>query len=165
MSAPTRAELAQQALLWGSVADVARARASSARAALEAQARQELERDGVAPTWRIPGFGTVPLSLSQDRVEVTDEAALVAWVADNYPSEVETVLTVRPAFRDLLLKGLAESGEDCCTADGTRVPGVVFRAGGQPRGVTIRPAAGVKAAAAELAAVMLDNAMTPGGAQ
>lgn len=129
MSAPNRADLAHQALWWGAVADEAHRRAKAARTELDTQARAELERDGIAPTWRIPGLGTMPLSVTQPSVEVVDQAAWTAWVGLRHPTEVETLTRVRPVFDELLRKALAERGDPPCTADGERVPGVVYRPG------------------------------------
>ncbi len=71
---------------------------------------------------------------------------------------------VRPAFDERLRKVLVESGEDLCTTDGVRVEGVAFRPGGEPRGVSVRPAAQAKAAAQSLASALLDRAVAPADA-
>lgn len=61
--------------------------------------------------------------------KVTDERALTAWVSANYPSEVELVPTIRPAFKAAIL---AASKQACVpmAPDGTLdVPGVVVTKG------------------------------------
>jgi hypothetical protein len=153
VSTPTKAELAQQALMYTCVVVEAKARAEAARAQLDQMARDELEREGTAPTWRIPGVGTVPLALSQPSVDVVDVAAYVAFVARRWPTEVE--YTVRPAFDRALRTSAANRGA-ACDDEGTIIPGLVFREGGAPRGVSIRPAADAKTATLRLAGELLD---------
>lgn len=154
-SSPTKAELAQQALLYTCLVVEAKTRAEAARAQLDAIARDELARDGAAPTWRIPGVGTVPLAMTQDAVDVVDEPAYTAWVASRYPTEVETFTRVRPVFDRRLRDEAAQRGA-ACDDQGEVIPGLLFRAGGLPRGVSIRPAAAAKTATLQLAAQMLD---------
>lgn len=160
MTAPNRAETARQAVLWTAVAAEARARAAALSAELEAEARTELARDGVAPTWRIPGLGTVPLALSKDRVDVVDEQAYIGWVADHHPSEVEELVRVRPVFDEHLRKQLARRGAELRDEQGRPVPGLAFVRGGQPRGISLRPDPAARQGAASAAAAFLD-AMPP----
>lgn len=162
MSGPTRATLAQDALFWSAVADAAKEKAQQARAALDLQARAELERDGTAPTWRIPGVGTVPLALTSDSVDVTDPRAYLAWVRDRYPTEIETVVQVRPAFDKALREAAAKRGA-ACDDEGTVIPGLTFRPGGAPRGVSIRPSADAKTTAARTAGEFLTFATRAAG--
>jgi hypothetical protein len=150
MTAPNRAMLAQKVLFWKAVADAAALRAQTARAILDRQARAELERDGVAPTWRIPGLGTVPLSLTTDSVDVVNEAAYVEWTRKRFPTEIETVVRVRPAF-DKALREAAAKRKAACDDQGEVIPGLTFRPGGAPRGVSVRPSADATAAAATAA--------------
>ncbi|GAA4439679.1 hypothetical protein [Phytohabitans houttuyneae] len=157
MTAPNRAELAQDALFWSAVADAAKEKAQRARAALDSQARAELERDGVAPTWRIPGVGTVPLSLTSDSVDVTDPDAYLAWVAKRHPTEVETTVHVRPAFDKAVREAAAKRGAPC-DEQGEVIPGLTYRSGGAPRGVSIRPSTDARAAAARAAERFLAQA-------
>lgn len=42
--------------------------------------------------------------------KITDEAAAVRWCGTVHPGEVEEVVTIRPAFRKLLLEYSAKSG-------------------------------------------------------
>lgn len=158
---PNRSEQARLAVFWGAVASAASARAKTFTAGLEAQAREELERDGYAPTWRIPGLGTVPLALTSDRVDISDEAAYVAWVARRHPTEVETITRVRAAFDEQFRRQLARRGEPLCDDEGTIIPGLTFRQGGLPRGIQIRPEPAAKEAAAALAGAYLDAMPDP----
>ncbi len=163
MTAPTRADLAHRALFWTAVADEAKDRARAARSALDDQAREELARDGVAPTWRIPDLGTVPLSLSQPGIGVVDEVAFLAWVRTRYPDEVEATYRVRPAWQAYLTRRLlARRADPPCDDDGEVIPGLEYRAGGQPVGVRVVATADAKVSALHLARQVLDS-LTPGG--
>jgi hypothetical protein len=152
--APNRAEQARLAVFWRSVAAAATDRAAALTGDLEAQARAEYDRDGSAPTWRIPGVGTVPFTLSSDRVDVADEAAYTAWVATRYPTEVVT--RVRPTFDEQLRKQLAKRGEPLCDDEGTVIPGLRFVPGGTPRGIQLRPTTEARADASAIANAYLD---------
>jgi hypothetical protein len=144
---PSRAKLAEQTVFWDAVAARAAVNAAACRKLLDAAAREEFTRDGIAPTWRIPGVGTVPLALTQDSVTVTDEAAYTAWVADRHPTEVATVTTVRRAFDERLRKAAAKRGATC-DEHGEVIPGLLFVPGGQPKGISVRADNDAKAEAA-----------------
>jgi hypothetical protein len=148
VTGPTRADLAHRAVFWDQVAEQAKARAAEVRAGLEEEARAEFVETGTAPTWRVPGLGTIPLSLTQDAVVVVDERLYLTWVLDNHPSEVEVVSRVRPAFDAVLRKTLAKDRRD--------VPGLRFVPGGQPKSISVRASQDAKDAAAELATQFLD---------
>lgn len=132
-----RAELARRATFWAAVADQAKLEAGRFRQLLEYQARQELADSGAAPTWRIPGFASVTLALSTDRVDVVDEAAYTAWVAARHPDNVETITRIRPAFDNLLRTGAAKRGA-ACDDQGEVIPGLAFVPGGAPKHLSIR---------------------------
>lgn len=151
-----RAVLAQQAVFWDAVAAEAAARAAEQRALLFAQARQEFEQERIAPTWRIPGLGTVPLSMTADRVDVADEAVYTAWVAERHPEQIETITRVRPAFDGVLRKGAAKRGA-ACTVEGEVIPGLRFVPGGEPKNIAIRASEDAKGDAAGLAVIVLDG--------
>ncbi len=158
MTAENRADLAHEAVFWAAVAEQAAARAKPARAGQEEQARAELARDGVAPTWRIPGLGTVPLAVTQPSVTVVDEQAYLAWVAERHPTEVEEVVRVRAAFDADLRRQLAAAECDPpCTPGGEVIPGLSFRPGGQPAGVSVRATSAAKATALAVARDVLDS--------
>jgi hypothetical protein len=170
MTAPqpvlNKAEMVKTAFFWDKVAEDAKSRADQIRGEMTALARAELERDGVAPTWRIPGFGTLSLGIEQDSVAVIDERAYLKWVERAHPSEVETVTRVRQVWGSHYLKYLAKRGA-VIDDEGTVVPGLEFRPGGAPRGVAIRAEPAAKAETADLARAFLDsltgNAPAAGG--
>lgn len=140
------------------VAAAAAARAATLRAELEADAKAELAEQGAAPTWRIPGVGTVLLSVSKEAPVITDETALTAWVAERHPSEVETIEQIRPAFRAALLRLSQCDGDKVAhPATGEPIPGMTVRPGGVPRSLSFRLDNAVKQAAAADADVMLES--------
>lgn len=103
---------------------------------LEADAKAEYEEQQTASTWRIKGVATVPQSVTNDAVVVESEPRFVDWVAQRFPTEVDTI--IRPAFRKLLLGELIHVADGVCHIDGEVVPGVEFRAGGEFIGVSVR---------------------------
>lgn len=118
--------------------------ATELRRALRADAAAEYAEQGCAPTWRMPGY-TVTTAVTHGAPRVADEAALLAYVADRYPTEVETIRRVRPAFLVRLLDEVTGRGEPPCDSDGTVIPGLEWVPGGEFRSVSIRPAPGTVA--------------------
>lgn len=142
-----RADLAKQVLLYDSLAAAAKDRAAGFRHQLTVQAKAELENEGTAPTWRLPGVGAVTLPVSQETVYLADEKARQAWVETEEPSAIETVTTtqVAPAYVVELEKRLiVADGMVIDPASGQQVPGYAVRAGGLPMPLSIRPTADAK---------------------
>jgi hypothetical protein len=139
-----RHQMITRTLMLESVAANARARAAVLRAELAEAARAELEREGTAPTWRLPDIGTVTLPVSTERVYVADEAALLAWVkahaSEGDPDDVlETIERVKPSYLAELLT-LVEIVDGRVIDDlGTVVPGLAIRPGGVPQALSFRP--------------------------
>lgn len=163
MSAPQvdRAALARQGAFWTAVAAAAKTRAEAARHQLDQVAAAEYARDRIAPTWRIPGLGTVPFGTTRAEVVVADAAKYLAWVAERHPTEVES--RVREAFDIRLRRVLADRGEPLCDDEGTVIPGLRYEPGGMPRGVSIRPDRAAKERFAEAAEELLAGVEQPGG--
>lgn len=98
--------------------------ARQAEAAVKAQALADYAEHG-SDRWRT-AYGTVIVkgADAQPLVSVADEDAFLVWVAERYPTEVETyqpppVTRVRPAFRDVIAKRLqVEDGEVVETGSG-----------------------------------------------
>lgn len=144
----TRAELLRMAL-------TAKAIAAECERRLKDEMHEVCTANTTFETWKIPGVGTVAAAQNQDRAEVVDQAALLAWLEANYPTEVETVTRVRnPAWLSRLLDDLIpvtppDAGNDwephpgdllpARTDDGSVVPGVSWRMGGDFRGASIKP--------------------------
>jgi hypothetical protein len=120
------------------LADAAKARAGEHRRALEADARAELERERVAPTWRITDVGTITLPVTQAGVVVTDPAALLAWCRERHPEQVETVELVRSAFITALIRRATVDGDLVVDETGEPVPGMAWKPGGEAKSLSFR---------------------------
>lgn len=135
-----RNERLQEVLRLEGLAAAANARAKTYRDELSVEARDELAREGSAPTWRIPDLATITLAVSKEAPYVLDDHLLLQWCKDHYPEHVETIQQVKGAFRARLLTDGIISGDS--VVDGTTgevVPGLAVRPGGQPQSLTIRP--------------------------
>lgn len=107
-----RRELAAEIVRLEGLAAAAKARAAGHRAELEADACRELEEQGTAPTWRLPGLGTVLLSTSREAPVVADPGA----------GEIVPGLLVRPGGMPgrLVLRpapGVREAAQAAAEAD------------------------------------------------
>lgn len=143
-----RQEMITRTLMLESVAANARARAAAIRAELAEVARAELEREGTAPTWRLPDIGTVTLPVSTERVYVADEDVLVEWALSFHPDEVERIERVRPAFLGVLLAECRGEGDAVVwMREGALVPGLAVRPGGVPQALSFRPSRDAQAVA------------------
>jgi hypothetical protein len=142
--APTRAELARDIILWEQVAAAATKRAAEAREQLAQAARDELTKQGTAPSWTIPGVAKIILPVSQPKIRIGDERALVKWATERRPHALET--RIRDSDLRALMKQLDSDGEAVFIADdGEVVPGLVFVPGGQPGTLTVRADSAAKA--------------------
>lgn len=163
----TRAELLQLQMVHG-------AAAAAAEAELKDRARQLFAEEGSADTWRLPG-GQVIVQLTNDRAEIADRDAFLAWLAAAYPHQVTTrTIVVTEVINEKwlteeLLASLtpldpdeADPGEATMLmdAEGTIVPGVTWRKGGGLYGVSVRPDATVKRRLKEAAAAYIDGTGT-----
>lgn len=72
---------------------------------------------------------TVSLTEGRTTWQVTDEPAFLAWVTDNFPSEVETVTRVRPAFVPAMQKMYTVEGDVVVGPSGLVAEGVTVTAG------------------------------------
>lgn len=117
------------------LADTARrdaldARIKTLRGELEAELTARLEADGAVPSVKAGGLGSATLAAADPerpsyKITVVDEAALTAWVAERFPSEVETVTRVRPAFLGAITEGAKVLPDgSCMTDDGELLAGV-----------------------------------------
>lgn len=140
-----RTDRVREVLRLEGLAAAAKKRAAEHRAALDAEARAELDQHGTAPSWRMPGIGTVALPVSTEAPVIDDIAALTKWCRERHPSEVETVEQIRPAFQAALLARLVCDGDVVVDPDtGEIVPGMAVRRGGMPMSLTIRPSREVR---------------------
>ena len=156
-----RAEATRQVLLVRAARDQLDKLEKELRSALDADARAELVEHGTAPTWRLD-IGTWTLPVSKETAYVADEAALLAWVKERNPTEVETTERIRPAFLTALLGWLDIITDEAIVPDtGEVVPGVGVRPGGQPQALRFR-AAGDAQAVADQHAEQLVKGITAG---
>jgi hypothetical protein len=140
----TRFERVREVLRLEGLADAAKSRAFEHRRALEADARAELAREKVAPTWRITDVGTITLPTTQAGFAVTDAAALLAWCQERHPEQVETVELVRSAFVAALMKRATVAGDLVVDVTGEPVPGLAWKVGGEAKSLSFRIESDVK---------------------
>lgn len=155
-----RAEVIRQIFLWEKVAEQARARAAQFRVMLQADANAEYAEQGTAASWRVPALASVVLPISKTAVVVDDAAALAKWVQSAHPTEVEQVTRVRAAYLPALLRSVQPSGDLVVDEEGTVVPGLKVRPGGQPGSVTLTPEAEARQAATVVADAVLEQVAT-----
>lgn len=77
------------------------------------------------------GTRVAKVALVDGRVsaQVADEDDFTAWVADRYPDQVQTVTTVKAAFRQRLLTDAADRGQPVDAETGEVIPGIGIRKG------------------------------------
>jgi hypothetical protein len=161
-----RTERLTQIMRLEALATAAKKAATEQRAELGAEAAREFEQHGTAPTWRMADLGTISLPVSKPAAYVADAQAFVAWVAERYPTEVETIAQVRPAFQSSLVARLHLEGTSAVdTATGEEVPGLGVRPGGIPLSLTIRPSSEATAVFGEVGRQMLARLLEPAQAE
>lgn len=143
-----RADMSRQVLLWDQLAAAAKDRSAALRQQLQTSAAEEYAAQGMAPTWRLPGVGTVSMPVTQDQIVVVDEAALCDWVERRTPALVETIRRVQPNhLANILANTVAADGVVLDPATGEVVPGLEARAGGQPLALRFKPSGEAQAVA------------------
>ncbi|MGL5816637.1 MAG: hypothetical protein ACRCYR_03670 [Phycicoccus sp.] len=120
------------------------ARAKALRAEVKQHIAAQYDDTGVkcAVDVRIPGtkqtVGKVSTTVTHDKAVVADSDALLDWVVEQHPTEVDYTPTIRPAFLSRLLKGIVfepdpDHPEQLTSIDkttGEAVPGLRLQAGG-----------------------------------
>lgn len=124
--------------------------AKALRRKLNADAEREYAEQGIVPTWKAPGI-TVSASTSNPSVAVVDEPAFREWVATRFPTEIETVERVRPAWQGAYLEDVVKRGDPPCDAEGEVIPGLAYRPGGSFGSISLTAGRDVKAIAAQIA--------------
>lgn len=85
-------------------------RGAELRAKLTDRAREVMAVEGVAPTWRAKGLGTVSMSDPQPKVGVTNQDTFASWAAQRHPDQVTAqVLVPADKLEDVLDVLTAES--------------------------------------------------------
>lgn len=157
-----RTERLQEVLRLEGLAAAANARAKTYREELSLEARDELTREGSAPTWRIPDLATITLAVSKETPYVLDEHLLLQWCKQRYPEHVETIEQVKGAFRQRLLVDAIVSGDSVVDGgSGEVVPGLAVRPGGQPQSLTIRPSQAARVVYAAMGERTLEDLLAP----
>jgi hypothetical protein len=132
--------------------------AATTQQMLNDRAAAEFADEGVAPSWKSGDFNAVA-NMSRGGPYVSDADALQAWVAVNYPTEIETLVRIRPAFVSALVDRAAKAGAEDqlpLDADGERIiPGMSWSAGGQFSHMSVTAKAPLKARLDELATAVL----------
>jgi hypothetical protein len=106
---------------------------------------------------------------SSTTAAVTDTEALLAWVKEHCPSEVQTIELVRSSFQKVLLDRVKADGGwyDEATGEILDVPGVTVTPGTPRPTLVVKPAEGaaevVRAAWASGALPLTDLTALPGG--
>lgn len=100
--------------------------------ALRAQVTEELQvGDRLTVTLDGVRISQVTCKAGAVSTRVSDRAALLAWVRQWYPTEVETLTTsqVRPAFVEKILAWAKTAGEPVDPSSGDLIPGVEVHQG------------------------------------
>ncbi|MFC0504268.1 hypothetical protein [Micromonospora costi] len=124
--------------------------ARALRRSLNADAEREYADQGIVPSWKAPGI-TASGSTSKPSVAVVDEPAFLAWVAKRYPTEVETIQRVRPAWQGQFFEGVVSRGAPACDPQGEEIPGVEWRPGGTFGSISLTASRDTKALIGQLA--------------
>ncbi|MFB7451799.1 hypothetical protein [Streptomyces sp. NPDC056194] len=85
---------------------------------------------------------TLTLVDPQPAVVVADEEAFSAWVADNHPGEVETLVRVRPGWQRQFLARLTCLDPVADPYTGEAIPGLGVLSVSEPRSFSLRPLPG-----------------------
>jgi hypothetical protein len=132
-----RYELALQAIALGAIGYYVKARLDEIKAELG---------DDLLPGERIParladgrkvGYVLRTDPVSAEIASVLNPGAFTRWVAENYPTEVET--SVRPAFRDAVLNASRKAGFPISPNGEPDVPGITVNQTTAAAVVTVRP--------------------------
>ncbi|WP_101791095.1 hypothetical protein [Nonomuraea indica] len=99
---------------------------ANADAELSATALPGDRTSAVLPDGTVAGM--VGHAKGRTTARVTDRLTLTAWVQETYPSEVEMVPAIRPAFEKVLLDSCKANGANV-DANGYEVPGITVGQG------------------------------------
>lgn len=130
MSELKPSDVAGDALAWSVIETEAKARKEACRAWLT----DHLGPDLLAVAAQVNGqqVGKASYSLGSPEFKVTDSAAFMAFVVEQYPTEIEVVTQVNSAFQKRLLGELQAVGGTAIDTNGVPVPGVELQPG-KPR--------------------------------
>lgn len=100
----TIAELMGQLLAVSARIDALIATSSDLRAELTERAKATIEAEGVVPTWRVPGLGTIPVSRADPRPVISDPSDFQSWVVTHHPTEATGIVRLPAALLSVLLE-------------------------------------------------------------
>jgi hypothetical protein len=107
------------------------------------EARAELGLKSMRVTLTDTPVATVTLVDPRPAVVVVDEKTFTTWVAENYPTEVETRVQVRSSWQRQFISRLdASSGPVVDPHTGKAVTGLTALAAPEPRSFSLRPLPG-----------------------
>lgn len=147
------------------VAVAAEAVAAAAKAELDRRAREAHAAGDKAAWASLEGDVSGGASTSNDRLNITDPAALYAFLREVYPHNFQerTVTLLEPVnpkwVEGLLASWLPQVMKG--TLDLADIPGVEYRPGGEYVTVSVRPKAGLKDQLKSTAAAMLAAGAMP----
>lgn len=133
--------------------------AATTQEMLNDRAAREFAEEGVAPSWKSADFNAVA-NMVQGGPVIDDAAVLQAWVAVAHPEEIETITRVRPAFVAALLNRAKTFGDELhvpMEGDGTIIPGLGWREGGEFSHISVTAKAPLKARLNELADAVVNG--------
>ena len=124
---PSPTAVAAEVVAYGLIETEAKARKDEGRAWLLERMGPEL----LAVAAQVGGrqVGRASYSFGNAEFKATDMDALAEFVAEHYPTEVETVTSVNAAFLKRLLGELKNVGGTAVDGNGLPVPGVTLVAG------------------------------------
>lgn len=138
MTAPlTNADLAKEVARREALAAAYTASAKPLREELDRRARQAFTEQGIGVSWKVPDLGRITLPLTEEAPVISDIDALVKWVKERHPEEIQTVEQVRASFQTWLLQHVTVTEDGVVDPDGEIVPGMAARIGGQPKSLSI----------------------------
>ena len=84
-------------------------------------------------------IATLTLVDPRPTVVVDDEEVFIAWVSDNHPGEVETLVRVRPSWQRRFLARLTRLDPVTDPYTGEAIPGLGVLSASEPRSFSLRP--------------------------
>lgn len=114
-----------------------------ARSVADEATGQALEEgDRITATLGGHKLAAVSMAAGSTRCRVVDEDKLAAWVEQNYPTEVEYTVRVRPVFLKQLQDAAKKAGAPVDPTTGEEIPGLEVTTG-EPH-PTVRPVDGAR---------------------
>lgn len=123
-----RKEISERVLTYKAIADFVKQHDSTDRQALVEAFQTGDGADRISINDGDIRLGQITYSAGRKVPLIDDAAALLSWVKENHPHEVQTVEVIRPAFL-AYLKGIVKKHKAAVTDDGEVIPGMRFERG------------------------------------